>query len=261
MFHYRVKISYKGTAYRGWQAQSKIPEGDAMPTVQGTIHALLRRMCNYQDCTIAGTSRTDAGVHASGQIGKISMPDSIEAAHLLRGLNSMLPTDIRILECAACDPLFNPKTLKTTKQYHYYFCSAPIANPLLGDVVAQVPGPLDLQALARAATLFEGTHDFYNFHRRNSTIATTVRTISSCTLKEAVLSPMAENVHYLELRGEGFLKQMVRYIAAALLEVARGGLTSEQVSDYLLHHYEDKLCPKAKAHGLHLTMIDVEARE
>lgn len=255
VFHYRVKISYKGTGYRGWQAQSKIEQDANLPTVQGTIHRILRRISKYQDCTITGTSRTDAGVHAKGQIGKISIPLDIDADKLLQGMNSLLPTDIRILQCETCKEEFNPKTAPTTKEYHYYFSTAPVADPLTSDLVAHVPGPLDMEALAAAARLFVGEHDFYNFHRRNSQTATTVRTIYCCELGRAELAPLGAQVFYLRVTGNGFLKQMVRYLVGSLFEVARGKLDSSQVSEYLREHRDDKLCPKAKAHGLHLVMV------
>jgi tRNA pseudouridine38-40 synthase len=255
LFHYRVTISYKGTNYRGWQAQSKGEPDPEQATVQGTIHQVLRRISKYQDCTISGTSRTDAGVHARGQVGKVSIPIQVDPDKLLQGMNSLLPSDIRILECSVCDADFNPKLAPTTKEYRYYFSSAPVADPVLGDLVAHVPGPLDLERMAEAAALFVGQHDFYNFYRRNSMTATTVRTLDRCELTEADLSPLGEQVHCLRICGEGFLKQMVRYIAGTLFEVGRGGVSLEQVSEYLAEHHEDKLCPKAKAHGLHLMLV------
>jgi tRNA pseudouridine38-40 synthase len=255
VFHYRLLISYKGTNYRGWQAQSKDDHDEGQPTVQGTIHQVLKRISKYQECTITGTSRTDAGVHARGQIGKASIPVEIQADKLLQGMNSLLPADIRILECETCAEEFNPKTEPTTKEYHYYFSTASVANPVIGDVVAHVSGPLDMDLMAEAAQLFVGEHDFYNFYRRNSLTATTVRTVLSCEIKNAQLSPMGEKVFYLRVTGTGFLKQMVRYIAGTLFEVARGNISLSRVADYLREHHDEKLCPKAAAHGLHLVMV------
>lgn len=258
MFHYRVTISYKGTNYRGWQAQSKDEQNPDQPTVQGTIHQVLRRISRYQDCTISGTSRTDAGVHARGQVGKVSIPSEIDSDKLMQGMNSLLPPDIRILDCEVCASDFNPKLLPTSKEYHYYFSSAPVANPLLSDLVAQVAGPLDMDRMAEAARLFIGEHDFYNFYRRNSLTATTVRRVSVCEFGEADLSPMGEPVSYLRVRGDGFLKQMVRYIAGTLFEVGRGHVTLAQVRLYLAEQHEEKLCPKARAEGLHLMLVEAE---
>ena len=151
MFHYRATISYKGTNYRGWQAQSRSQEEGDAPTVQGTIHQVLRKISNYQECAVAGTSRTDAGVHARGQLGKFSIPGEVPADKLLQGMNSLLPSDIRVLSCEPCGADFNPKTCALSKEYHYFFSSAAVANPVLCEVVAHIPGPLDWEQMAAAA--------------------------------------------------------------------------------------------------------------
>ena len=255
MFHYRVTISYKGTQYRGWQAQSKSGAEDEGPTVQGTIHQVLRKISKFQECGVAGTSRTDAGVHAKGQLGKLSVPSEIAAGKLLQGMNSLLPSDIRILSCEACEPGFNPKTCAVSKEYHYYFSSEQVADPVLGDIVAHVAGPLDWERMEEAAALFVGQHDFYNFYRRNSEASTTVRSVTTCELSRATLSPLASQVGVITIRGPGFLKQMVRYIAGTIFDVGRGRVSAQQVSDYLVEHRDEKLSVKAKAHGLHLIMV------
>jgi tRNA pseudouridine38-40 synthase len=255
VFHYRVKISYKGTHYRGWQAQSKLEVESEPASVQGTIHQVLRKISKYQECKIAGTSRTDAGVHATGQLGKVSIPTEIAPAKLMQGMNSLLPADIRILSCEPCEKSFNPKTCATQKEYRYYFSCAEVANPVLGDLVAHVPGSLDWERMSEAAQLFVGEHDFYNFYRHNSASATTVRTVVSCELFETKLEPFGESLGVIQIRGEGFLKQMVRYIAGTLFEVGRGSVSLQEIRRYLEHHQEDKLCPKAKAHGLHLVLV------
>lgn len=256
MFHYRLKIAYKGTGYRGWQAQSKhghdgdrSPEG-FLPTVQGTIYQVLQRISKYQDCTISGTSRTDAGVHARGQVGKVSIPVDVHPDKLLLGMNSLLPADIRVLACESCAADFNPKTQPSVKRYHYYFTNEPVPSPLLGDVVAHIPFELDRERMAQAARLFVGTHDFYNFYCRSSLAATTTRTVLCCEIFEAEM--LGERVWYMEIRGDGFLKQMVRYIAGTLFAVGKGSVELGQVAAYLETHHEEKLWPKAKAHGLHL---------
>jgi tRNA pseudouridine38-40 synthase len=255
VFHYRVKISYKGTHYRGWQAQSKSEASDDAPTVQGTIHQVLRKISKFQECKVAGTSRTDAGVHAKGQLGKLSLPSEISAGKLMQGMNSLLPSDIRILSCEVCDAAFNPKTCAVAKEYHYYFSSAQVADPVLGDIVAQVAGPLDWERMQEAAKLFVGQHDFYSFYRRNSETGTTVRRVLGCELSRASLTPLAEEVGVLKICGDGFLKQMVRYIAGAIFDVGRGRVSLEQVSEHLAQPREEKLSVKVKAHGLHLIMV------
>lgn len=255
MFHYRVTISYKGTQYRGWQSQSKSGAEGEGPTVQGTIHQVLRKISKYEECGVAGTSRTDAGVHARGQLGKLSLPNEIAAGKLMQGMNSLLPSDIRILSCEACEPGFNPKTCAVSKEYHYYFSSEQVADPVLGDIVAHVAGPLDWERMEEAAALFVGQHDFYNFYRRNSDTSTTVRRVLACELSKASLSPLGAQIGVLKIRGPGFLKQMVRYMAGTIFDVGRGRVGVDQLSEYLREHRDEKLSVKAKAHGLHLILV------
>ena len=118
MYHHRLVISYKGTRYFGWQEQAT---GESKPTVQASIHQVLKKICRYQSCTISAASRTDSGVHAQGQVVKITITLAIESGKLLRGMNSLLPDDIRILQCEPCSAEFNPNKDSKSKEYHYYF--------------------------------------------------------------------------------------------------------------------------------------------
>jgi len=254
VFHYQVRISYKGTNYRGWQAQAKELDPE-QPTVQGTILQVLRRIAKYQDAVVSGTSRTDAGVHAAQQLAKISIPRELAADKLLLGLNSLLPADIRVVACQPCAAEYNPKTQKSTKVYHYYFDTEPVGNPLLADVVAHVPGPLDVETMQQAAQLFVGQHDFYSFYLRSSLAATTVRTVTCCQLKTASLAPLSPPCLYLDIAGQGFLKHMVRYIAGSLFAAGRGEVSIDQIRHHLQTRQDEKLAFKAKAHGLHLAHI------
>ena len=165
MYHHRLIISYKGTRYFGWQ---DLGTGEQKPTVQASIHAVLKKICKYESCTISAASRTDAGVHAQGQVVKITIALAIESGKLLLGMNSLLPDDIRILRCEPCVAEFNANKDSTSKEYHYYFCTAPIYNPVLIDIVAHIPSvskgasaqPLDIELMQRACKLFIGEHDF-----------------------------------------------------------------------------------------------------
>ena len=104
MYHHRLTISYKGTNYFGWQDQGA---SEQKPTVQASIQQILNKICKYQGCTISAASRTDAGVHAQGQVVKITIPVEIDSGKLLLGMNSLLPDDIRILQCEPCAAEFN----------------------------------------------------------------------------------------------------------------------------------------------------------
>jgi len=260
MHHHRLVISYKGTRYFGWQ---DLGTSEQKPTVQASIHRILKKICKYQRCTISAASRTDSGVHAQGQVVKITIATAIESAKLLRGMNSLLPDDIRILQCEPCAADFNPNKDSNSKEYHYYFCTDPIHNPVLNDFVAHIPangktsanGPLDIELMQRACKLFIGEHDFYSFAKRDANIRSTVRTILSCEILPAQASIFDNKVYYLKIVGNGFLSHMVRYIAGALFALEKGQLSLSGISEALVNHKEEKISPRAKSHGLHLIQI------
>jgi tRNA pseudouridine38-40 synthase len=260
MYYYKVKISYKGTHYFGWQAQAVAGGNEEKPTVQGTLHHALKRIAKYKECTIAGASRTDAGVHAQGQLAKFSIPVDLAADKLLLGMNSLLPDDIRIVACEVCARDFNPNTSSASKEYHYYFSTAHVENPALSDCVASVPGHIDLQEMQRACKLFIGEHDFYNFCSRDANLATTIRSISCCEIHKADFSPFGEDIFYLKISGNGFLRYMIRYIVGALFKVLQGKISRDDLNNSLLYHQEDKLSAKAKSKGLHLIRIQEQTR-
>ena len=264
MYHHRLVISYKGTSYFGWQ---DLGTGEQKPTVQASVYQVLQKICKYHSCTISAASRTDAGVHAQGQVVKITIAIAIESGKLLLGMNSLLPDDIRILQCEPCAAGFNSNKDSKSKEYHYYFCTGSIYNPVLNDIVAPVLSnspsnnkgsatePLDIELMQRACELFIGEHDFYSFARRDTNISSTFRTIISCEILQAQPSTFGNKIYYLKIVGDGFLKQMVRYIAGALFALGRNQLCLSDISDALVNHKEEKLSSKAKPQGLHLVQI------
>ncbi len=257
MYHHRLIVSYKGTSYYGWQ-NNGIDE--QKPSIEASIHQVLKKICNYQSCTISTASRTDAGVHAQGQVLKITIALEIESEKLLLGMNSLLPDDIRILQCQPCAAEFNPNKDSKSKEYHYYFCTDTVYNPVLNDTVAHIPsnnkiGTLDIERMQRACKLFIGEHDFYSFAKRDTTMRSTFRTILSCEILEAQPSTFGNKVYYIKIVGEGFLRYMVRYIAGALFALGRAQLSLSDISEALVNHKEEKISSRAKSRGLHLIEI------
>ena len=218
---------------------------------------VLLRIVKYQDCSVIGTSRTDAGVHASGQVGKLVLPVEIDASKLLLGMNSLLPPSIRLMECSRCPDSFNPKTARTRKEYEYHFSVGPVANPIWNDVVAHISDPLDLDKMREAAQLFVGMHDFYNYCPSSSLSGSSVREVYVCEIASASSDNASEfgQRYALRVSGSGFLKYMVRFITGVLFDVGRGKVSLAQVSDSLSTHLEEKLSKKASAQGLVLAKI------
>ena len=260
MYYHRAVISYKGSGYFGWQ---DLGANEEKPTVQASIQQVLKKICKYQDCSISAASRTDGGVHAQGQVAKFSIPIELESEKLLQGMNSLLPDDIRILKCEECSKAFNPNRDSKSKSYHYYFCMDRISNPILNELVAHIPSTndgqtttrVDLEKMKQACELFIGEHDFYSFATRDANSGSTVRRIFNCEILRADLSVFGSEVYYLKIEGNGFLRQMVRYIVGALIAAGRGEIGPEEIGEALENHREQKLSPKAKAHGLHLIEI------
>ena len=260
--YYRVVVSYNGSNYFGWQDQG-VEENKA--TVQGTITQALRKICKYAECNVAGASRTDAGVHAHGQVAKFSIPLEINSEKLQLGLNSLLPDDIRIRQCTNCQADFNPNKQSISKKYRYYFSMDRISSPMLNEIVAHVPSKtegaksnaeLDLEGIRQVCKIFVGEHDFYSFASRDQNIVSTSRTINYLEIKRTDALGLDAEVYYIEIEGSGFLKHMVRYIVGALFEAGRHAIDSEDIREALCNRNEKKLSPKAKARGLHLIEIN-----
>ena len=260
MYHYRFVITYKGTNYFGWQ---DLGVHQDKPTIQASIEKALSKICNYENCTISAASRTDAGVHAQGQVAKVTIPLAITSEKLLLGMNSLLPDDIRILKCFPCHEQFNPNQDSTSKEYHYYFSTESISNPILNDIVVYVPTyhmsstpePLNIEAMKEACELFIGKHDFYSFAKRDTTMHNTFRTIISCEILQMQASPLGNSIYYLKIVGEGFLRYMVRYIVGTLFALGKTQLSLNDVSEALINRKEKKISVRAKSRGLHLIEI------
>jgi tRNA pseudouridine38-40 synthase len=257
MYHYRLIVSYKGTSYYGWQDNGT---DEQKPTIEASIHQILKKICNYENCTIVTASRTDAGVHAQGQVIKVTIPLAITSEKLLLGMNSLLPDDIRISQCEPCPSEFNPNKDSKSKEYHYYFCTDTVYNPILNDTIAHIPsddktGSLDIALMQQACKLFIGKHDFYSFAKRDTTMSSTFRTIVSCEIIQVQSLTFSNKIYYIKIVGEGFLRYMVRYIAGALFALGRAQLRLSDISEALANQKEKKISSKAKSRGLHLIQI------
>jgi tRNA pseudouridine38-40 synthase len=258
---YRVIISYKGSNYFGWQ---DLGDAGEKPTVQFVILQVLRKISKYAECVVAGASRTDASVHALGQVAKLSTPLQIDPAKLQLGMNSLLPEDIRIRECVSCVAAFNPNTHAVSKTYRYYFSIAQISVPLLRDIVAHVPllaaNPHDAEQsiaiMKLACKQFIGRHDFASFSTGDDDEKSTVRTMLNVELQKSANSEFGADIYYLEIEGDGFLRHMLRYILGALFEVGRGNIDSDALGRAITEPGRTKLSPKAKPRGLHLVRIN-----
>ena len=255
-YYHRLVVSYKGTNYYGWQ---DIGEGKEKPTIQAVIDQVLQKICKSKDCTIATASRTDAGVHAQGQVIKVTIPLDIDSKKLLLGMNSLLPHDIRILHCEPSTEKFNPNKDSKSKEYHYYFCTDTFHNPILNDTVAHIPtASLDIARMQEACKLFVEEHDFYSFAKRDTNMKSTLRTVVSCEIVKTQPLAFGNEVYYIKIVGTGFLRYMIRYMVGALFALGRDEIKLSDISETLASHKEEKLSARAKSRGLHLISISYE---
>jgi len=178
-------------------------------------------------------------------------------------MNSLLPEDIRILKCISCSSKFNPNTDTINKEYHYYFCTNKVFNPMFNDIVTHItfnrtPEKImkfDISLMQKACELFIGEHDFYSFAKKDMKLHSTCRTILDCKILKVPNSVFGNKVYYLKIIGKGFLTHMVRYIAGALFALGRSQLKFDDISNAIENHKETKLTAKAKSNGLHLMKI------
>ncbi len=255
--HFRVVISYNGSNYFGWQ---DLGDASEKPTIQSEILQALRKVSKYAQCVVSGASRTDAGVHALGQVARLSTELQIDPAKLQLGMNSLLPDDIRIRECESCQADFNPNRHCVSKTYRYFFSIEEVSNPVVTNIVAYVPlvqtdPQLGLDRMRAACKLFVGDHDFGNFAVPDGKLKTSVRTVFKLELHKSRGADFGSDIYYVEIEGNGFLKYMVRYILGALFAVGRGEIDSTAIEMALAEPGSKKLSPKAKSGGLHLTRI------
>jgi len=213
---YRATIAYDGTGYHGFQRQA--PEHE--PTIQGEIEQALTQI-GQSGVTVLGSGRTDAGVHATGQVIAFSAEWRHSRQDLQRALNATLPADIAVLDLdeAACD--FHPRYDAVSREYVYTIYNAPVRHPLYRLNALHIADPLDVKAMDAAAAKLVGEHDFAAFGLPTAGDVTVRRMLKAeCRAK----LPMVR----LGLEANGFLYRMVRSIVGTLLLVGRGEMTLDQ---------------------------------
>jgi tRNA pseudouridine38-40 synthase len=257
MYYYLLTIKYFGKNYYGWQVQS----GSEFKTIQGEIEKCLKTL-GLLDFKFLGASRTDRGVHALCQLAKLESQIELGPSQWLYRLNRLLPSDIEILSVVAARKDFHPLLSIKSKTYRYYFYQAKSEDPFLMDRAHCIPYKLDMNLVKNALKLIEGEKDFINFMCRGTPVQSTVRNIYTARLEEVGAHDglsSREGLFYFEFKGNGFLKQMVRLLVGALIEIGRGRRTMEDLEDYLTSkNKKDRLGPVVPAKGLVLYEINPE---
>ena len=243
---FKITLAYDGTDYVGWQRQA------TGTSIQGLIEDALRDL-DQRDVSVIGAGRTDAGVHAIGQAASFSLSRSIESDALVGALNARLPGAVRVLAASEVPDSFHARFAARSKTYRYRIWNADVLSPFERSVAWHVPGTLDRGAMAAAARLLEGRHDFAAFQAAGSSTRSTERELfSSCVLPPG---PDGGEALVYEVSGSGFLRHMVRAIVGTLVEVGRGRRPTEWVRDVLLARDRAHAGPTAPPQGLVLVHV------
>lgn len=243
----KLTIAYDGTAYHGWQVQPGVP------TVQETIQEAARHLLG-PDVRLFGASRTDAGVHALGQVGLIQIDSPVPTENLARAISDRLPADIAIVRAEDVRMGFDLIGEVTNKLYRYTICCDPVRPVLQGRYCWHIPSRLDVAAMDAAAKALVGKHDFKSFASAADNRIDSIRTIFRCDVTEETAGD--GRWVYTEVEGDGFLYNMVRNIVGSLVEVGAGRWRPEKMGAALEARDRTAAGPIAPPQGLCLMWVE-----
>lgn len=243
----RVKlvVAYDGTNYHGWQVQ------DNGITIEEVLNRTISELVQ-EDIKVIGASRTDAGVHACGNVAVFDTESRIPGDKFSFTLNQRLPEDIRIQESCEVDADFHPRYADTVKTYEYNILNRRFELPSKRLYAAFCYYPMDIERMNQAAAYLVGEHDFKSFCSAGAQVQTTVRTIYAVNVTKE------DDMVHIRITGNGFLYNMVRIIAGTLMQVGTGLMEPEQVKEILEARDRSKAGPTAVAKGLTLVEIRYE---
>jgi tRNA pseudouridine38-40 synthase len=252
MRHFKLTIAYDGTDFHGWQIQA------SKPTIQGEIVNVLHRI-TQESIVLHGAGRTDAGVHALGQVGSFRTQAALSAGEFQRALNALLPPTIRIVNAEEVGPDFHARWSARGKIYRYRLYRGKVVPPMLWRYVLHYPFPLDEDAMRAAAARFVGTRDFASFAASTGSEEDDKERSTEREIYSAELVRSADNEELIfTVRGRSFLRYMVRKMMGTLLDVGRGKLKPEDID--MLYELRDrsKSGPTVPPQGLCMVAVEHE---
>jgi len=267
---FKITLAYDGTDFVGWQRQA------SGTSIQGLLEDALREL-DGREVTVTGAGRTDAGVHALGQVAGFSLQRDITASALLRAVNARLPATVRVTAAEDAPVDFHARFGARAKTYLYRLWNGEVISPFERQFAWHVPSALDVDRMAQAARAVEGRHDFAAFQAAGSETQTTEREIFSSAIVSAGLKPRAtyggggtydddlrsaelqlrESGHLLvyEITGDGFLRHMVRTIVGTLVEIGRGRRSVGSMEEAIRSRDRRTAGPTAPPEGLFLVRV------
>ena len=249
--NFKLLIQYDGTDFHGWQVQ------DGQRTVQGELERVLS-LLNDAPVFVCGSGRTDSGVHAEGQVANVKITKPFTPEKLRAAINGNLWRDLRILTVEKAEPDFHARFSAKGKTYVYRVVNAPVISPFWTRYAHHESRPLDVNRMNEAARFFLGEHDWTAFSSAQSDSENKIRTISDFTVESHWNAQANASVVEFRIRGEGFLRYMVRSIAGTLLEVGRGEKDFDTIQTAIVSGDRDLAGATAPAHGLTLQKVYYE---
>jgi len=242
--NFRFTLEYDGAGFAGWQAQA-----GGERTVQDTFESAIEQVTGRR-LRVAASGRTDAGVHALGQVVSAQIDTELPPAALQRALNQILPEDLVVLSAERAADDFHARHSATGKLYCYRVWNDPTRSPLRASRTHWVPRALDVPAMSKAAKAFVGRHDFAALQAAGSEVESTLRTLARVDIER---EPSGELVFWVE--GDGFLRHMVRNLVGTLLEVGAGRRSIESIAELLASEDRRQAGPTAPARALTLVRV------
>ena len=247
MKNYKILIQYDGTRYKGWQVQNSTDM-----TIQGKIQKVLEELAGHP-VEVIGSGRTDAGVHASGQVANFHMDGDFSKEEILEYLNQYLPMDIAVTEIEEVEERFHARFAATSKTYIYRIHISNIPNVFERKYAYTYTTPLNVEAMKKAASLLIGTHDFKSFCGNKKMKKSTVRTVFSIDITEK------QDEIIISYTGDGFLQNMIRIMTGTLIEVGNGTKQASEIPEILEGKNRELAGFTVPPEGLMLKQVDYAA--
>lgn len=245
MRNIKLTIEYDGKDFNGWQKQpNKL-------NIQGTIEKAIEEITG-EEVDLNASGRTDAGVHAIGQVANFKTNSKLPIEKFQIAINSKIKKSIRIISCEEVDERFHSRLTCKRKTYRYVINNSSYGSAIYRNLETHIPQKLDIQKMQKAAKYFEGEHDFKAFKASGTSSKSSVRTIY-----EAVVKKEGEKI-YIELTGNGFLYNMVRIISGTLVDVGLGKVQPEEISKIIEAGKRENAGKTLPPQGLYLVKVDYE---
>lgn len=246
MQNYKLTLQYDGSRYNGWQRQ-----GNTENTIQGKLNEIIGRYLG-EEIDIAGSGRTDAGVHAYGQVANFKTNKCLDKERFLVDINSFLPHDIRIVKVESVDERFHARLSAVSKTYEYVIDNGFVADVFARKYAYRVDASLDVEKMRAAAGLLTGTHDYVSFCGNKKFKKSSVRTVTEISITES------DGKIRISFAGNGFLQNMVRIMAGTLIEAGLGKRKPETMRDILEARSREAAGMMAPPEGLFLKEVEYD---